>query len=224
MGSVIIAEWKRTFESGSRNVFFCCTFFFVACSVSITNPPCEGDQFWKTNRSIFSRSYCKFQEMYSVIMFHSSIGLCVLVFVCAGGGPRGCICVRVVIVVCLRIGLGNETKARWFFSWFSKWFSWRSWYRNAGVAFISRLTVYACMQHVLSPKKFVLSLIQIMMRRVSCESWIGLENGCPESFVERNLSLLTAFWSTIRAFLEPRGSLWKHLGIIFGHLCATLRM
>ena len=34
-------------------------------------------------------------------MFHSSIGLCVLVFVCAGGGPRGCICVRVVIVVCV---------------------------------------------------------------------------------------------------------------------------
>ena len=95
-------------------MFFCFTFFFVACFVSITNPPCEGDQFWKTNRSIFYRNYCKFQEIYSVIMFHSSIGLCVLVFVCAGGGPRECICVRVVIVVCLRIGLGNETKARWF--------------------------------------------------------------------------------------------------------------
>ena len=54
------------------------------------------------------------------------------------------------------------------------------------------------------------------LRMVSCESWIGVENGWP------NLILLKALWSTWGAVVEPRGGLWKHLGIIFGNLCATL--
>ena len=60
------------------------------------------------------------------------------------------------------------------------------------------------------------------LRMVSCESWTGGENCCLESFAEPNWSLLTALWSTGAAVLEPRGSFWKHLGIIFGHLCLIL--
>ena len=70
--------------------------------------------------------------------------------------------------------------------------------------------------------EIIVERVSCKLRMVSCESWIGVENGCLESFVEPNWSLLKALWSTWGAVLEPRGGLWKHLGIIFGYLCATL--
>ena len=73
-----------------------------------------------------------------------------------------------------------------------------------------------------SSMEIIVERVTCELRMVSCESWIGVENGCLESFVEPNWSLLTALWSTGGAVLEPRGGFWKHLGIIFGHLCMIL--
>ena len=70
--------------------------------------------------------------------------------------------------------------------------------------------------------EIIVERVSCKLRMVSCASWIGVENGCLESCVEPNLSLLKALWSTWRGVLERRGGLWKHLGIIFGLLCAIL--
>ena len=50
----------------------------------------------------------------------------------------------------------------------------------------------------------------------------GVENCCLGSIVEPDLTLLSSFWITRGAVLEPRGGLWNHLRIISCHLCATL--
>ena len=70
--------------------------------------------------------------------------------------------------------------------------------------------------------EIIVERVTCKLRMVSCESWIGVENGCLESFVEPNWSLLKALWSTWGGVLELRGGLWKHLGIIFGYLCGIL--
>ena len=70
--------------------------------------------------------------------------------------------------------------------------------------------------------EIIVERVSCKLRMVSCESWIGVENGCLESFVEPNWSLLKALWSTWGAFLEPRGGVWKHLGSVVGHLCEIL--
>ena len=72
--------------------------------------------------------------------------------------------------------------------------------------------------------EIIVERVSCKLRVVSCESWIGIENGCLESFVEPNFSLLTALWSTRGAVLEPRGDFCKHLGIIFSHLCIILNV
>ena len=58
-----------------------------------------------------------------------------------------------------------------------------------------------------SSMEIIAERVSCKLRMVSCESWIGVENGCLESFVEPNWSLLKALWSTWGAVLEPRGSL-----------------